>query len=56
MKTILLIIWMVLTIILVLSIVGWFLLANTNYELGKPDPSTWMSMGLKLLDDVIEKK
>lgn len=60
MKALCLITWMILTLILALSIIGLLLLINqtVHYSEGKPDihKSTWMQIGEKLLDSVINEK
>lgn len=61
-KTLILIIWMILTIILTFSIIGMLLFIGKiiHYDTGEPDiyKSTWMQMGVDLLYAVLnsEKK
>lgn len=54
-----LIVWMIITLILTLSIVGMLLfIGNTiHYTHGSPDihKSTWMEMGSRLLEDYLRK-
>ena len=52
-KVICLIIWMMFTLILTVSVIGMLLFISTHYMEGKPDPSTWMSIGIKLVDNII---
>lgn len=54
MKGFCLILWMFMTLILAFSLVG--LLIFIPKEGYNGDPSTWMQMGLKLLDAVITDK
>lgn len=60
MKTLCLIVWMLLTLILAFSLVGMFLLTNQtiHYKEHAPDihRSTWMEIGIRLLDSIIENK
>ena len=48
MKTTLFIIWMILTFLLALSIIGWFILASDDYN----HKSTWMDIGTNLLKQI----
>ncbi len=55
MKGICLIIWMVFTLILTFSIIGLILFfPKDRYVDIENKPSTWMSIGIKLLDSVIK--
>jgi hypothetical protein len=58
MKGLCLIIWMLLTLLLTFSVVGMLLFigTTTHFERGKPDivKSSWMEIGVKLLDAVIK--
>ena len=54
MKGLCLIIWMILTLVLVASVIGLLLIMPEKYEVGAQKPSSWMQMGMKLLDSVIE--
>lgn len=54
MKAVALIIWMLLTVLLVLSIIGIVLfIPKDTYQNYPNEPSTWMTVGRKLLDSVI---
>lgn len=54
MKVFALILWMIFTIILVFSIVGMVLFVpKDTYQNHENTPSTWMTIGRKLLDSVI---
>ena len=59
-KTICLIIWMILTIILTFSVIGMLLFINQtiHYDKGEPDihKSTWMQIGSDLLDAVLDSE
>lgn len=56
MKTTCLIIWMFLSFLLVLSVIGLFLfIPKDHWERHESTPSTWSTIGLKLLNSVIEK-
>ena len=55
MKIILLIIWMLFTILLTCSIVGMFLFVPNIYTTGPNNPSSWMTIGLKLVDKIVNK-
>ena len=59
-KTLCLIIWMILTIILTFSVIGMLLFIGTtiHYEAEAPDiyKSTWMQMGSDLLDAVLNSE
>jgi len=49
-KTILLLLWMILTLILVFSLIGFALLiSSNNYQ-----KTTWMEIGTSLVDSIIE--
>lgn len=49
-------IWMILTTILVLSIIGLILFIPKDiYEKGENTPSSWMSIGKQLLNNIINK-
>lgn len=54
-----LIVWMIITLILTLSIVGilLFIGETIHYDRGAPDryKSTWMEMGSRLLEDYLKK-
>lgn len=54
MKAVVLIVWMLLTFLLALSIVGLILfIPKDTYQNSDNVPSTWMTVGRKLLDSVI---
>ena len=59
MKALCLIVWMFITLLLVFTVIGMLLFVGktVNYESGSPDiyKSTWMEMGNKLLDSVLEQ-
>lgn len=54
MKGLCLIIWMLLTLVLVCSLVGLTILVPDNYENADNVPSTWMKIGIKLLNSVTQ--
>ena len=57
-KAVCLIIWMIMTLILTLSVIGMLLFIGKtiHYQQGAPDivRSSWMQMGSKLLDSVLQ--
>jgi len=54
MKAVCLIIWMLITLILVCSIIGMVLfIPKDTWEDQENTPSTWNTIGIKLLDAVI---
>lgn len=56
MKELCLIIWMLLTIVLAFSIVGLLLFIPIDINENYPNvPSTWMQIGKKLLENVVNK-
>lgn len=56
MKAVALIVWMLLTVLLAFSIVGLILFVpKDSYQNAPNVPSTWMTIGIKLLDSVIQK-
>lgn len=56
MKTVCFIIWMLLSVILVLSVIGLVLfIPKDSYSQGENIPSTWYSIGKKLLNSVINE-
>jgi hypothetical protein len=50
-NSILLILWMLCTLCLVCTVIGMLLFVPTQFERGLNDPSTWMKVGLKLLNN-----
>jgi lysylphosphatidylglycerol synthetase-like protein (DUF2156 family) len=52
MKSTFFIIWMFLTFILTLSIIGWFVLAKDDYN----NKSTWMQIGFDLMNQLKDEK
>lgn len=59
-KATLLILWMLITLILTFSVIGMLLFVGKtdSYTHGKSDfrRSSWMSIGVKLLDSIINEK
>ena len=56
MKEFCLIIWMLISLIFVFSIIGLIMfIPKDNWENIENVPSTWYSIGLKLLNSIIEK-
>ena len=57
MKEICLIIWMIISLLFVFSIIGLVMfIPKDNWENKENTPSTWNSIGIKLLNNIIEKK
>ena len=57
MKEVCLIIWMIISLIFVFSIIGLVMFVpKDHWELKENNPSTWNSIGIKLLNNIIEKK
>jgi len=55
--TLLLLIWLLLTVVLALTLVGMVLFIPKDQYTNAPNtPSTWMTLGRTLLDAVIYKK
>jgi len=55
MKTLALIIWMILTLVLVASIIGMLLLLPKDRYINATNvPSTWNTIGIKLLNSIIK--
>lgn len=55
MKVLLLIVWMICTIILSISIIGMVLFIPDTYTNQDNTPSTWMQVGRKLVNKIIEE-
>ncbi len=59
MKTFCFIIWMIITFLLTISLIGMalFIGRTIHYTHGKPDihKSTWMEIGIKLLNSILEE-
>ena len=57
MKAILLIVWMLFTLILVCSVIGMFLFIPMDHDSQyvSKNPSTWMKIGLRLLEETLKK-
>lgn len=54
MKAICLIVWMLISLIFVISIIGLFMFVpKDNWENRENTPSTWYSIGKKLLNSII---
>ena len=57
MKEICLIIWMIISLLFVFSIIGLVMfIPKDNWKNIENTPSTWNSIGIKLLNNIIEKK
>lgn len=49
------VIWMLFTVILAISLLGWFILNSTHFQRGDPTPSAWMQLGSNLLNRIESK-
>ena len=57
MKEVCLIIWMIISLLFVFSIIGLVMfIPKDNWKNIENTPSTWNSIGIKLLNNIIEKK